>query len=196
MEEKKSVLQDFKEKTAGMNFGQKLGYFWTYYKLPTIVAAFILFVIITIAGGMIRNALTKPVLNIGVINDVDLYLHDDLQKAAEQTFPENAGFHKPVLSSFFSPADTKVLYASTQLMAYLSGDELDALICDMATVDYCINSDLPLTFEDISSSPVGEVAQAVGLDHLYYVVLTDSANKEAAEKFLPVLKVLGSKAEN
>ena len=193
MDEKKSILQDFKEKTAGMNFGQKLEYFWTYYKLPTIIAAFVLFVLITIAGGMIRNALTKPVLNVGVLSDIDLYLHEDLGKAVEQTFPENTGFHKPVLSSFYSPADTTVLYASTQLMAYLSADELDALICDMATVEYCLNSDLSLTFEDISSTPVGEVAQAVGIPALYYVILTDSPNTDAAEEFLPVLKQLGSK---
>jgi len=190
MDEKKSIIQDFKEKTAGMGFTGKLDYFWTYYKIHTIVVAFTLIVITSIASGMIKNSLTHPVLNVGVISDIDLYYHDDLQNSVQHAFPENTGFHKPLVTSFYSPSNTAVMYASTQLMAYLSADQLDCMICDRATLDYCQNSDLPLGYEDISSSPIGQTAKSLGIPNLYYVWLTDSPNVDAAVKYLPAVKTL------
>lgn len=188
LDEKKSIIQDFKEKTVGMDFAGKLDYFWTYYKLQTIVAAFVLMVIISMASGMIKNALTTPVVNVGVDSSIDLYYDDALQDVLRQTFPESTGWNKPVLTGFYSPASTTMPYASTQLMAYLSIGELDCLIGDRATLDYCRNSELPLEFEDISDTPLGQAAKDLGIENLYYIVLTESENIEAARKFLPAAK--------
>lgn len=191
----KFSLKDIKKNIAGMTPKEAAGYLWTYYKWHILIAAFLLYLSVSLASAVIGNALSQPVLKIGVMDQVDIYLGDVIDNTMSEAFPGSTGHHAPLRYSITSPASENNPYGTVQLMAYLSAGELDVVLADRATADYMAENGAALRVVDISGTKLGKNAETIGISPLLYVIVpndTDAENRavrqEAAEHLLEVIQ--------
>lgn len=192
---KKNIFKDIKEKTAGMDLKGKLDYLWEYYRIHFLVTVFGVVLLISLATSIITSKLSDPVLRLGIISEVQTYCSDPLEAALQETFPESTGFKKPAVISVSSPAnENAVMYSSVQLMALLNARELDCMICDKESLDMIRRSELPIEVTELKDCQLTELAEALHIPELYYVVFTESDRAEEARTFLyrvEILKIAG-----
>ena len=191
-------IYDFKENIKKVPLTGLPEYIWTYYKIPILAAACILVLVISLANALLNNALSDPVLSVGVTGQVDTYCSDRIDALLAETFPGSTGYQAPVHSNVTSPADEKNPYGPVQLMSYLAAGDLDTLIADTATVDFFLSSNSLIKVEDISDTSLGKDAAAHGVSPLFYIILPDNSKKgnsddlkakqEAAERFLEAIR--------
>lgn len=190
MDEKKHVLKDIKEKTAGMSFRETMDYLWEYYRIHFLLIVFGTVMVISLAATIITGKLSDPVLNCGILSEVQVYCNDPLEDALRETFPESTGFQKPMLISVTSPAnESTVMYSSAQLMALLNARDLDCLICDRESLDMVERSGLPVEVTELNC-PLSELAAALHIPELYFLVFSESEHAPEARTFLEAVKTL------
>lgn len=191
----KFSLKDIKKNIAGMTPAEAADYIWTYYKWHILIAAFIVIFSVSLVSAVVGNALSKPVLKVGVLDQTDMYLGDTVDLMLSETFPESTGYTRPVRCSITSPANENNPYGQAQLMAYLSAGELDAVLADQATVDYLVSSDVALQVTDVSATDLGKSAEKLGVSPFLYVIVSKGPNAEndadrqkAAARFLETIQ--------
>lgn len=176
----KNIFLDIKEKTKGMSLSDKVGYLWEYYRIAFFFITFFAVCAIALGGTIIGNSLKKPVVNVGVLNDIGFFYEDELNDLLAETFPDTDKRTAPQIYSFTSPANEDDMYAVVQLAAYLGTDSIDCGICDTATLEYITNSEVPVKFTDISDSKLGRAMEGHGLKPLYFFYFEDSERSDAA----------------
>ena len=194
----KFSLKDIKENIAGMTRKEAVDYIWTYYKLPIVAAVCILFLVISLAGAMVGNALSDPVFTVGVVERVDLYSGEEISALAAEAFPGSTGYHAAQRMSLTSPASEGNPYGPVQLMSYLAAGDMDAIIGDQAIIDYILASEPSLQVTDISGTRLGKQAAEYGISPLLYLILPEDTKTDGvdgsmtahqkAERFLEVLQ--------
>lgn len=180
-------MNRFKEelgKIRGMSFKEAFDHIITYYGLVIAALIFALIFIISLTSSVIKNKLTVPVISVGIQNEIAFSYESDITDLLKDTFPDSAGYHKPVTCSFSGAGDTNDVYAGIQLAAYLAAGDLNAIICDRETVNYIGASDSGAVITDISGTVLGEKAAAAGISPLYYVRYENWDNQEAAKHLL------------
>ncbi|MDO4488617.1 MAG: hypothetical protein Q4B67_05985 [Eubacteriales bacterium] len=184
----KNTIESIKTNIKGLSFKEALDYIWTYYKLPITGIVLGVIFIVSIASTVITNAMLDPVLRLGVENSICISEDALITEKLGLTFPDSKGNNAPVIMSV-NDVNDDTAYGPVQLMAYLSANELDAIICTEPMKDYLIGvfeEENNASFNDISSSQLGiELAPVFG--SIYYVYLKDSDHVAAAEKFLTII---------
>lgn len=177
----KNVIHDIKEKTQGMTASEKISYCWEYYLVEAMFAAFFLFLILSLGGSIINNALQDPVIKIGVLKDVEIVCGSDLDDLLAEAFPDASGRKAPLKYDFDSPTDTDTnMYAAVQLAAYLSAGELDCGILNEDALSYVKESGRPMKVFNISNTAIGTKMAQYDVKPLYYFYFEDTGHANAA----------------
>jgi len=184
MEEKKNIFKDIKEKTAGMPFKEKLAYLWEYYRIHFLLIVFGTVFIISLTVSIITSKLSDPVLSCGVVSDLEIYCSDRLNETIQEAFPESTGFRKPKVIGITSPVGEGSMYAAAQLVTLLSAGELNCLICDDETLEMVQSYDMSMEVTELPDCQLTELAEALNIPRLYYVVLPETGHADEARRFL------------
>lgn len=170
--------QSFKELTAGMTFGEKLEYLWTYYKWVLLVAGFAVMVIAIVITAMV-NAQVKVLFSGALVNvtpsdEGQAYLTEQWQ----QTLGAEDKHDTVKLTSFtfrdLSSGEASEVEVTTamRLYAMVAAQEVDYVITDDVGYHFYINHstlsplntlfspeelariDLPIIYGDDGATPI------------------------------------------
>lgn len=150
-ERKALKRQKYKETTADMNFAQKFGYFWAYYKwyvlIPIFTLVFVSYLTVTIYKNTRPKALGYVILNVGDGSDICLDFEDDYVN-----FFEITGEYRIISNTRYNIDYDYYLDHSEAIRSGTSTDynllknncevgDFDVVITDLSGLKYCANVD-------------------------------------------------------
>lgn len=180
-------LKEDLQKIKGMSFKEAVDHIFTYYGLAIAAIIFAIIFTISLVSSVIKNKLTVPVIQVAVQNELEAYYGSDLSELLHEAFPDSTGYREPLKCPFFGAGNQTDVYAGIQLTAYMAAGDIDAVICDRATVDYISTSGDGAVITDISDTVFGKKAEAIGLSPLYYVTFEFWNNQEASQHLLDTI---------
>lgn len=154
-----TFLRTEREKLRPMSGSERVSYLWEYYKLPILLAAFILIFIIGLVTAIVS----------GLSRDPQLYVYlstgtEDACTAWFDGYEESRGYtgHELVqVSSGRAAGENASLYGAgytfnLQYTADLTAHTIDVVLCDQETLDYLLQTE---TLADLSTALNGDAAQ-------------------------------------
>ena len=176
------------EQLKGMTFREALDHLWTYYKWPAVIVIFSVIMVVSITTTVIENKRMHPVLNVGILADINLMYGQEVSGLLAEAFPDTTRYTAPVISEVSSPANEEDVYAALQLAARITSGDIEALIGDTACIEYISRTGEGLTTVNISDTTLGKNAEALGISPLLYMYFNNAAHTEEAVRLLEVIR--------
>ena len=174
------ILDEIKEqqkKAATMSWKGKLGYFWDYYKIPTLVILVVLIFSFFLIKDMIaanRESLLQAAIINSELSTVDASFQTDLESFYKLDPKKQVVTLDNSYRLDLTAADQMTVASSQKLIAILQVKELDVMIAPADIIDYyTLNS----FFADLSSLLTPEQIDLLeAQDLLYYAETEEKAS--------------------
>ncbi len=163
-------IKEQQQKMKDKSFKEKLGYFWEYYRVHTIVGLFVAIVLIWILHDVLTAkpyAVYATLINDQLPEAAEIWQQDFARYAEVDTKKEEVYLDATTRLNLANTSSSSDYYSAQKMMAVIVSGDLDVLIADPDVFDNYASNDIFLDLRTV----LPEDFLAEIQDHLYYVDL-------------------------